>query len=89
MIWLWAVTAFSSATAAVTGLGWAVTSYKLSNARWALVQQEQANKHSNSFHRCPEHANTSLFNGADAEERARSLGEIGERNWRLHRNRTD
>lgn len=89
MFWLWAVTAFGAGTSVATSVGWALTYYRLDKARWALVQAERAAQHVQSFHRCPEHANTALFNAPEHWERVRDLNEIGRRNRDLYQNRSD
>lgn len=89
VFWLWVLTGFSSATAAVTGVGWAVTATRLHNTRYWHKQELKAVQHAHSFHRCPEHADTSLFNAPEHWERVRDLSEIGRRNRDLYQNRRD
>lgn len=83
MFWLWALTLFSASTAAVTGVGWWVTWYKLDRERW---QNEQAEK-ARHTHYCAEHSG--LFNAAEATERARDLTAIRKRWEEPFRNRVD
>jgi hypothetical protein len=85
VFWLWAVTAFSSVTAAVAGIGWTVTAYRLSNTRWKVVQL-QGEKHAGRFHRCHEHDSVGI--GA-SDERSIDLTEISRRWQRHHQDRID
>jgi hypothetical protein len=66
----------------------AVLRVKLHNERWNHDQTRKAGEHAESFHRCPVHRDTGLYNAPDPHQRV-DLTDISTRNRDRYMNRSD